>query len=691
MTEAKNEQFDDPSRRARLKGSGKVLDRRLHKDQITSEKLLEQAKELHQRGVHQQQNFSMMKNMLANSSSPSKEVLEDQRAYKRVLFERRLLKQHHDLSLWICYAQWEEEQQCLDKARSVFERCQQFAEFVHRSELWRAYAAMEQRAGQLTAALYVLERAVSAIPSADQLVWMDYVLLLCVVHRLEEARHVMNRWLTCAPPPASWEFCVQCALQYNLTEEARAILCRYPVAYNTLRTWLFYAQIECGLYHFKRATAVMKAATVALSQDETESLSFQRHWVYILQSAGRIDEAREVLDRALMLQRKRKDKESFDQLADVREAHELRFGPDATTHRDGLAASRRGVFYTLARRKLALVDVFNTPLDVLLQHIRDAIQRIHKGSMGDMKSLNKLFKFDQKEEEEEEKSSTVLAQLIKEKANATDQNQMKFLANLALALSSFLEELKGDVHQASRLLQTAIELLPREYLEKDQLWIALAKMHMRHYSIKGARQAFITARVHSPTVALCTEWIQFEAKLVQNEQDPFLMEAADTFIDLFPKKAYEILPLVVRTTSSLPEQDALHLAERLLSRSLTDDRICCCHNLFTLTLLKWRFEQGNICGCLDVYKRMIQQKTSHLVSRKSSATVQQLTDLFDMFTSFVETITRDDPNKTSASSCLNDIFLECFQRLDIELISRDELEPLFNLYNTHSHGKEKRE
>lgn len=42
---------------------------------------------------------------------------------KRTEFENSLRNKRHATSLWIRYAKWEESQQEMERARSIYERC----------------------------------------------------------------------------------------------------------------------------------------------------------------------------------------------------------------------------------------------------------------------------------------------------------------------------------------------------------------------------------------------------------------------------------------------------------------------------------------------------------------------------------------------------------------------------------------
>ena len=70
------------------------------------------------------------------------------------------------MSNWIKYATWEESQECLDRARSVYERA---LDVEHRNiGLWLKYTETEMRNKQVNHARNLWDRAVTILPRANQ-------------------------------------------------------------------------------------------------------------------------------------------------------------------------------------------------------------------------------------------------------------------------------------------------------------------------------------------------------------------------------------------------------------------------------------------------------------------------------------------------------------------------------------------
>lgn len=118
--------------------------------------------------------------------------LADIQMRKRKEFEDNIRKNRTVLSNWIKYAQWEESQQALTRARSVYERA---LDVNHRNVvLWLKYAEMEMKHKQINHARNIWDRAVTILPRANQF-WFKYTYMEEMLGNIAGARQVG----TCMP------------------------------------------------------------------------------------------------------------------------------------------------------------------------------------------------------------------------------------------------------------------------------------------------------------------------------------------------------------------------------------------------------------------------------------------------------------------------------------------------------------
>lgn len=125
--------------------------------QITAEQLIREAKDRRE-DEHRPP---------ARQKIVDQEELNEYRLVKRREFEDLVRKVRWNINAWAKYAQWEESQKDLARARSVWERS---LEVSHRSvTTWLKYAEMEMRHKNINHARNVWDRACTLLPRIDQL------------------------------------------------------------------------------------------------------------------------------------------------------------------------------------------------------------------------------------------------------------------------------------------------------------------------------------------------------------------------------------------------------------------------------------------------------------------------------------------------------------------------------------------
>lgn len=142
--------------------------------QITAEQILREAQELRDVAVARPQ-----------QSVADRAELDDYRLKKRKQFEDDVRRVRWQQGAWVKYANWEEAQGDLRRARSVWERA---LEVDATSPMtWQRYAEMEMRARAVSHARNVWDRATSLLPRVDSL-WFKYAAMEQVLGNTEGAR-----------------------------------------------------------------------------------------------------------------------------------------------------------------------------------------------------------------------------------------------------------------------------------------------------------------------------------------------------------------------------------------------------------------------------------------------------------------------------------------------------------------------
>jgi crooked neck len=198
------------------------------------------------------------------------EELAEYRLLKRISFENAVRRNRTAIGAWLKYAQWEEQQDEIERARSLYERA---LEHEHRNEtLWLKYSEMEMRRKNVNRARNILDRVVAILPRVD-LFWYKYTYMEELLDNPAGARQVFERWMKWEPTEEAWMAYVKFETRYvfltwlvsqlrvyNRTDQspvrhiltfrykeldrARQIFNRFVSCYPLPKNWIKYARFE---------------------------------------------------------------------------------------------------------------------------------------------------------------------------------------------------------------------------------------------------------------------------------------------------------------------------------------------------------------------------------------------------------------------------------------------------------------
>jgi crooked neck len=199
--------------------------------QITAEQLLREAKE----------------RQLEYVPPPPRQKISDPeelnafRLKKRKEFEDNIRRNRLNLSNWIKYAQWEESQNEIQRARSIWERA---IDIDHRAvQVWLKYAELEMRFKQINHARNIFDRVTTILPRVNQF-WYKYTYMEEMLGNISGCRQIFERWMKWLPEEQAWNTYIKFELRYKEIERARLIFQRMVEAQPIPRNWLRYARFE---------------------------------------------------------------------------------------------------------------------------------------------------------------------------------------------------------------------------------------------------------------------------------------------------------------------------------------------------------------------------------------------------------------------------------------------------------------
>lgn len=226
--------------------------------QITAEQLIREAKERE----------------LEVIAPPPKSKIFDQadladfQLRKRKEFEDNIRKIRSNVSYWIKYADWEELQGEIDRARSVWERALDVD--PQNMTFWIKYVEMEIKAKQINHARNIFDRAVTLMPRANQM-WYKYVHMEEMLNQFGLCRQVFERWMQWNPEEQAWQSYINFETRCGELENARQIYAKFVVAHASSQNWIRYAKFELRNGNVAEARGVYERAVEYFGKEYTDA------------------------------------------------------------------------------------------------------------------------------------------------------------------------------------------------------------------------------------------------------------------------------------------------------------------------------------------------------------------------------------------------------------------------------------
>lgn len=190
---------------------------------------------------------------------------------KRKDFEDQIRRERYTISTYLRYARWEEKQDELKRARSIYERA---LEVDERSELvYMKYAEMEMRNKNINHARNLWDRAIALLPRVSQF-WYKYIHMEDMLGNYDKVRNLYERWMEWYPDEHAWNAYIKFELRNGEIELVRNIFKRYINAHNVVKTYLKWAKFEENHDEPDNAREVYQLAFENLGEDAYDEQLF---------------------------------------------------------------------------------------------------------------------------------------------------------------------------------------------------------------------------------------------------------------------------------------------------------------------------------------------------------------------------------------------------------------------------------
>ncbi|XP_015879328.3 uncharacterized protein LOC107415501 [Ziziphus jujuba] len=451
-------------REVKLPRSTRVKNKTPAPIQITAEQILREARE------HQQPEIRPHQQKITDNSE-----LDDYRLRKRKEFEDLARRVRSNLKVWIKYAQWEESQSDLARARSVWERALEVDYRNH--SVWLKYAEFEMRNKCINHARNVWDRAVTLLPRVDQL-WLKYIHMERMLGNVAGARQIFERWMRWMPDREAWLSYINFELSFNEVERARKIFERFVQCHPKAEAWIRYAKLEMKNGVIDRCRNVYERAVEKLADDDEEAEKIFVAFAEFEVLCKEHERARCVYkfaldhvpeDRAEYLSRKLME-------------FEKQYGSGEQIE-DAMVQKKRIVYEDKVGRK---------PL-----------------------KYNNWFRYIQLEESvgNKERIREIYERAIAYIPLAEEKQKWDRYIYLWIKYALYEELDAEDMERTRNVYRQCLKLIPHKKFSFAKIWLLAAQFEIRELNLKGARQILGNAIGIAPKHKIFKKYIEIELQL----------------------------------------------------------------------------------------------------------------------------------------------------------------------------------
>ncbi|CAH0393089.1 unnamed protein product [Bemisia tabaci] len=443
--------------------------------QITAEQLLREAKERDLEIVPPPPKQKI--------SDP--EELADYQHRKRRAFEDNIRKNRSVISNWIKYAQWEESQKEVQRARSIYERA--LCDFHRSILLWLKYAEMEMRNRQVNHARNLWDRAVTILPRANQF-WYKYTYMEEQLGNIAGARQVFERWMEWEPDEQAWLTYIKFELRYGEIDRARMIYNKFVMVHPDVKNWIKYARFEEKNGFISGARQVYERAVEFFGEEILDEKLFI--------AFAKFEEGQKEHDRARVIYKYALDhiaKERTHEIYKAYTIHEKKYG-DRTGIEDVIASKRKFQYEEEVKAN-------PTNYDAWFDYLRLVEDE------GNLDTIRETYE-------------RAIANVPLTKDKHFWRRYIYLWINYAL-----FEELEAEDEERTRQVYRAcLELLPHKVFTFSKIWLLYAQFEIRHKNLSAARKTLGMGLGICPKNKLFRGYIDLEIQLREFDRSRILYQ-----------------------------------------------------------------------------------------------------------------------------------------------------------------------
>ncbi|KAF9217960.1 Crooked neck-like protein 1 [Podila verticillata] len=431
--------------------------------QISAEQILREAKE------RQEIAISVPKQKIHDH-----EELLEYRGRKRKEFEDRIQRSRLHIGEWLKYASWEESQDELQRARSIYERALQVDS--SNSTLYLKYVEMEMKHKNISLARNLFDRIVTILPRRDQF-WLKYTYMEEMLEEVARARQIFERWMQWEPEEEAWMAYVKFEKRYKELERARVIYERFVHIHPDPKNWIKWAEFEEREGKTEKAREIFARAIEVMGEELME----QRLFISFAKFETRqkeIERARVIYKYALDRIPRSKSQALYNQYVQF----EKQFG-DKEGIEDVVVGKRRLQYEAELATNLKNYDIWFDYGKL-------------EESTGDVDRVREVYE-----------------RAIAQVPPAQEKRLWRRYIYLWIRYALFEELETKDYERTRQVYKGCIQLLPHKKFTFAKIWLLYAKFEIRQHNLEAARKSLGMAIGMCPKDRLFKGYIELELEM----------------------------------------------------------------------------------------------------------------------------------------------------------------------------------
>lgn len=468
------------------------------------------------------------------------------------------------VSNWIKYAQWEESQKEIKRARSIWERA---LDNDHRNvTIWLKYAEMEMKNKQINHARNLWDRAITIMPRTNQF-WYKYTYMEEMLENVAGARQVFERWIEWQPEEQAWQTYINFELRYKELERARKIYERFVMIHPEVKNWIKYAKFE------ETHTFINGARTVYERAIEFFGEEYMDERLYI--AFARFEENQREHDRSRVIYKYALEHLSKDKSLDLYKAysiHEKKFGDKAGIE-DVITSKRKFQYEQEIAENPTNYDAWFDYLR-LIEH------------EGDVEVTRETYE-----------------RAIANVPPANDKNFWRRYIYLWINYALYEELETEDMERARQIYKTLLELIPHKVFTFSKIWLFYAQFEIRQKNLQVARKTLGMAIGICPRDKIYRGYIELEIQLREFDRCRILYEK---FLEFNPENCITWMKFAELETLLGDVERARAIFELAVSQPRLD-----MPELLWKSFIDFEVSQGEIELARQLYERLL-DRTGHV-------------------------------------------------------------------------------